>query len=137
MGHEKNVIYSKLMINPFKQSASSGLYFTLTDSHLSLLVDVPESSSPLPVMFWLYGGGFIMGDASEENYLPGPLLDTKKVSNSSCIECILLSTNIVSTMACFSQISRSGLPDVYYELSGDFNFAYLILITYLTQQPTL
>jgi len=30
-------------------------------------------------MFWLYGGGFIMGDASEENYLPGPLLDTKKV----------------------------------------------------------
>lgn len=33
----------------------------------------------LPVMFWVYGGGFIMGDASEENYLPGPLLDTKEV----------------------------------------------------------
>ena len=30
-------------------------------------------------MFWMYGGGFIMGDASEENYLPGPLLDTKEV----------------------------------------------------------
>ena len=39
-------------------------------------------------------------------------------------------------MARFPQISRSGLPDVNYELSGDFNFAYLILITYLTQQPT-
>ena len=33
----------------------------------------------LPVMFWVYGGGFIMGDATEENYLPGPLLDTKDV----------------------------------------------------------
>jgi len=30
-------------------------------------------------MFWVYGGGFIMGDASEENYLPGPLLDTGEV----------------------------------------------------------
>ena len=30
-------------------------------------------------MFWVYGGGFIMGDASEENYLPGPLLDTREV----------------------------------------------------------
>jgi len=30
-------------------------------------------------MYWLYGGGFIMGDATEENYLPGPLLDTKQV----------------------------------------------------------
>ena len=39
-------------------------------------------------------------------------------------------------MACFPQISRSGLPDVNYELRGDFNFAYLILNTYLTQQPT-
>ena len=38
-----------------------------------------EAPPPLPVMFWLYGGGFIMGDASEENYLPGPLLDTQKV----------------------------------------------------------
>ena len=46
-------------------------------------------------------------------------------------ECILL-----STMARFPQISWSGLPDVNYELSGDFNFAYLILITYFTQQPT-
>ena len=33
----------------------------------------------LPVMFWVYGGGFIMGDATEENYLPGPLLDTGDV----------------------------------------------------------
>ena len=32
-------------------------------------------------MFWMYGGGFIMGDASEENYLPGPLLDTKEVGD--------------------------------------------------------
>ena len=39
-------------------------------------------------------------------------------------------------MARFPQISRSGLPDVNYELSGDFNFEYLILIKYLTQQPT-
>jgi carboxylesterase type B len=31
-------------------------------------------------MFWLYGGGFVMGDATEENYLPGPLLDTKQVT---------------------------------------------------------
>ena len=30
-------------------------------------------------MFWVYGGGFIMGDATEENYLPGPLLDTGDV----------------------------------------------------------
>jgi len=41
--------------------------------------DIPDGINPLPVMFWLYGGGFIMGDASEENYLPGPLLDTKQV----------------------------------------------------------
>jgi len=38
-----------------------------------------EEGAVLPVMFWLYGGGFIMGDASEENYLPGPLLDTQQV----------------------------------------------------------
>ena len=56
-----------------------------------------EEEERLPVMFWLYGGGFIMGgksdreniittlqyemcsDASEENYLPGPLLDTGEV----------------------------------------------------------
>ena len=38
-----------------------------------------EEEESLPVMFWLYGGGFIMGDASEENYLPGPLLDTGEV----------------------------------------------------------
>ena len=42
-------------------------------------LDVPDHLTALPVMFWLYGGGFIMGDASEENYLPGPLLDTKQV----------------------------------------------------------
>ena len=30
-------------------------------------------------------------------------------------ECILLSINMVSTMARFPQISRSGLPDVNYE----------------------
>ena len=33
-------------------------------------------------MFWVYGGGFIMGDASEENYLPGPLLDTREVKGN-------------------------------------------------------
>jgi hypothetical protein len=33
-------------------------------------------------LFWLYGGGFVMGDATEENYLPGPLLDTKQVKNN-------------------------------------------------------
>jgi len=38
-----------------------------------------QSQELLPVMFWVYGGGFIMGDASEENYLPGPLLDTREV----------------------------------------------------------
>ena len=38
-----------------------------------------DDDSPLPVMFWVYGGGFIMGDATEENYLPGPLLDTGDV----------------------------------------------------------
>ena len=42
-----------------------------------------EEGALLPVMFWLYGGGFIMGDASEENYLPGPLLDTQKVEFTS------------------------------------------------------
>jgi len=42
-------------------------------------VDPDEPLGLLPVMFWMYGGGFIMGDASEENYLPGPLLDTKEV----------------------------------------------------------
>ena len=34
-------------------------------------------------MFWVYGGGFIMGDASEENYLPGPLLDTREVPRTN------------------------------------------------------
>ena len=38
-----------------------------------------HEGAPLPVMFWVYGGGFIMGDATEENYLPGPLLDTGDV----------------------------------------------------------
>ena len=38
-----------------------------------------EPQEKLPVMFWVYGGGFIMGDASEENYLPGPLLETGEV----------------------------------------------------------
>ena len=38
-----------------------------------------NQSSLNQVMFWVYGGGFIMGDASEENYLPGPLLDTREV----------------------------------------------------------
>lgn len=38
-----------------------------------------EEERLLPVMFWVYGGGFIMGDATEENYLPGPLLDTGQV----------------------------------------------------------
>ncbi len=32
-------------------------------------------------MFWLYGGGFVMGDATEENYLPGPLLDRQQVDS--------------------------------------------------------
>ena len=44
-----------------------------------------EQDDPLPVMFWLYGGGFVMGDATEENYLPGPLLDTKQVQYSSTV----------------------------------------------------
>jgi hypothetical protein len=39
-------------------------------------------------MFWLYGGGFVMGDATEENYLPGPLLDTKQVKNNLCFGCM-------------------------------------------------
>ncbi len=39
-------------------------------------------------MFWLYGSGFIMGDATEENYLPGPLLDTKQVKNNHCSGCM-------------------------------------------------
>ena len=38
-----------------------------------------NQSSLNQVMFWVYGGGVIMGDASEENYLPGPLLDTREV----------------------------------------------------------
>ncbi|XP_023349863.1 para-nitrobenzyl esterase isoform X2 [Eurytemora carolleeae] len=49
---------------------------------LYLNVYVPDTGDRpgvLPVMYWLYGGGFIMGDATEENYLPGPLLDTKQV----------------------------------------------------------
>jgi len=43
------------------------------------LLDTGDRPGVLPVMYWLYGGGFIMGDATEENYLPGPLLDTKQV----------------------------------------------------------
>ncbi len=31
----------------------------------------------------MYGGGFVMGDTTEENYLPGPLLDTKQVKKQS------------------------------------------------------
>ena len=41
--------------------------------------DERDDKEPLPVMFWVYGGGFVMGDATEENYLPGPLLDTGDV----------------------------------------------------------
>ena len=41
--------------------------------------DTDPAEAKLPVMFWVYGGGFIMGDATEENYLPGPLLDTREV----------------------------------------------------------
>jgi len=41
--------------------------------------DEKKQEQLLPVMFWVYGGGFIMGDATEENYLPGPLLDTGDV----------------------------------------------------------
>jgi len=41
--------------------------------------DDRDHKEPLPVMFWVYGGGFVMGDATEENYLPGPLLDTGDV----------------------------------------------------------
>lgn len=41
--------------------------------------DDNDHEMPLPVMFWVYGGGFIMGDATEENYLPGPLLETGDV----------------------------------------------------------
>ena len=41
--------------------------------------DERDHKEPLPVMFWVYGGGFVMGDATEENYLPGPLLDTGDV----------------------------------------------------------
>ena len=52
-------------------------------------------------------------------------------------ECIPLSTNTVSTMACFPQIFWSGLPHVNYEQKRHYNFAYLLLITYLTQQPHL
>jgi len=46
---------------------------------LCFLSDLEEFPAPLSVMFWLYGGGFVMGDATEENYLPGPLLDTNQV----------------------------------------------------------
>jgi carboxylesterase type B len=49
---------------------------------LKFSVDYEEFPAPLPVMFWLYGGGFVMGDATEENYLPGPLLDTKQVKKT-------------------------------------------------------
>lgn len=41
--------------------------------------DNPGPGPLLPVMYWVYGGGFIMGDATEENYLPGPLLETQEV----------------------------------------------------------
>jgi Carboxylesterase family len=58
-----------------------GVYrFLLHDRHINISdLDLEEFPDPLPVMFWLYGGGFVMGDATEENYLPGPLLDTKQV----------------------------------------------------------
>ncbi len=39
-------------------------------------------------MFWLYGGGFVMGDATEENYLPGPLLDTQQVDGGGRATCL-------------------------------------------------
>jgi hypothetical protein len=45
------------------------------------------SRSKKQSLFWLYGGGFVMGDATEENYLPGPLLDTKQVKNN-CFGCM-------------------------------------------------
>lgn len=38
-----------------------------------------DDGALLPVMYWVYGGGFIMGDATEENYLPGPLIDQGEV----------------------------------------------------------
>ena len=43
-------------------------------------VEAGDTKEKLAVMYWVYGGGFIMGDATEDNYLPGPLLDTQKVS---------------------------------------------------------
>ena len=57
-----------------------------------------EEGAVLPVMFWLYGGGFIMGDASEENYLPGPLLDTQQV------ECLSLSFVHVFHKLCVQEV---------------------------------
>ena len=35
-----------------------------------------------------------------------------------------------------ARLSGTGLPDVDYEQNSRFNLVYLILITYLIQQPT-
>ena len=53
-----------------------------TKNVILCLTGTLNSSSFNQVMFWVYGGGFIMGDASEENYLPGPLLDTREVKGN-------------------------------------------------------
>ena len=55
------------------------LYINVYRPEFSPEEDIEEREKLLPVMFWVYGGGFIMGDATEENYLPGPLLETKEV----------------------------------------------------------
>ena len=52
--------------------------YHLASSYFTISHHIP-SHFHHQVMFWVYGGGFIMGDASEENYLPGPLLDTREV----------------------------------------------------------
>ena len=56
--------------------------YHLASSYFTIFHHIP-SHFHHQVMFWVYGGGFIMGDASEENYLPGPLLDTREVPRTN------------------------------------------------------
>ena len=66
----------------FCHNPSYFIIYHLVSSYFTIFHHIP-SHFHNQVMFWVYGGGFIMGDASEENYLPGPLLDTREVQRTN------------------------------------------------------
>ena len=65
-------------------------------------------ASPLPVMVWIYGGGYSVGSATWADYGPQKFLDTDQVPSS--VDNLLLKCKISRSRCCWSPSTTAWAP---------------------------